>query len=423
MTPQGRARLCRHCVREVHDLAQYTAEEALALVARSPGGICGRAERREDGKVATRPGGLAALFLAVAAVPAVLMPMTSAGAAESLGAVQGQISKLQAGAGPVRVTAAGDGVTLHSDADQAGGYRIDQVPPGSYSLTFAAGDFSWSVADVTVCANHVTHQDIEDPRGHTRVLGLIRVPRPTDPTGLTIITTTPEGETYQPSVVWLTPEQDAPKPVEPTNGTARFEGLKPGGYTAWVMGKGMASPLAIEAGLKPGQQRYISKIVCTEAATPVPDGSRRVSDRFPGVVVKLVFNPDGPVSVGGAEIGGRPVAVAERLDPVRAITALSKPALLSAGWEKLAPAERAGLALAWVSDMIAGPNLIRTRPDDWQAGDPPAPPKAELAGDTIRVAAWLRIDLPNFAGTAHQYRRYGFAFAPDGSATVSTSTP
>ncbi len=74
MTPDARGRHCAKCQAVVHDLSQYTPEQAEALL--SDGAACVRAKLRPDGRVLTRPSRLGRVLTVAFAAPALLLTLS-----------------------------------------------------------------------------------------------------------------------------------------------------------------------------------------------------------------------------------------------------------------------------------------------------------------------------------------------------------
>src|SRR5262245_5564716 len=70
MSGTERARFCSECRLHVYDFSQLTRKEAIDLVTKTEGRICGRLHRRADGTILTRdcPVGLRALRRRVARI-------------------------------------------------------------------------------------------------------------------------------------------------------------------------------------------------------------------------------------------------------------------------------------------------------------------------------------------------------------------
>ena len=168
MTPAARARVCGRCDKPVHDLSQYSLDEAEALLRRDPGS-CVRARIGGDGMVALKPGrGTDArrMMIAVAATAGLLAAGGPALAKE--GSPAGVIAgKVQYPAFRTRVTATRtDGLTFRARVKGNGRFRIGHLPAGTYALSFvpSCGD-SWTVENVVVGAGETILPDVRSPNG------------------------------------------------------------------------------------------------------------------------------------------------------------------------------------------------------------------------------------------------------------------
>ncbi len=157
MHPLGRARHCDSCDKPVHDLTQYTPEEAEGLLNGAGGPACLRAHITGDGRVITKPSPFGKLLTAAVAAPAIFIALAAAGAAAdpTTGAISGSV---RAGhTAPLSVTAVAEGVRRTAPVAADGAYRLDQLPPGSYRLEFKVRNAVWWAVDrVAVRANFVT---------------------------------------------------------------------------------------------------------------------------------------------------------------------------------------------------------------------------------------------------------------------------
>jgi hypothetical protein len=106
MRPEGRARSCAACGKQVHDLSAYTPEEADLLLKGEGGPACVRATIQPDGRVATLPGRGGKFLMAAVATPALLLAAGNASASDRTGAIAGSVAAPVDG---VRVTAVASG--------------------------------------------------------------------------------------------------------------------------------------------------------------------------------------------------------------------------------------------------------------------------------------------------------------------------
>lgn len=153
MAPAGCARICARCDKAVHDLSQYSLDQAEALVRENPG-ACVRARVRDDGSVALKPsrrGDTRRVVIAVAASAGLLAAGAPAMAKKDgpPGAIAGKVEY------PwyrTRVVATGaDGQTFRAKVKRNGSFRIGYLPDGTYTLEFRpdCGE-SWKVENVKV---------------------------------------------------------------------------------------------------------------------------------------------------------------------------------------------------------------------------------------------------------------------------------
>ena len=164
MHPLGRARRCDSCDAPVHDLTQYTPEEADALLAGAGGPACLRAHIAADGRVLTRPSRVGKLLTAAVAAPAIFIALAATGAAAdpTTGAISGSVKAVRSA--PLTVTAIAAGVRRSAPVAGDGAYRLDQLPPGAYRLEFTVRKAVWWAVDrVAVRANYVTVRKADMP--------------------------------------------------------------------------------------------------------------------------------------------------------------------------------------------------------------------------------------------------------------------
>jgi hypothetical protein len=163
MHPAGRARHCDSCDKPVHDLRNYTPEEADTLLTGAGGPACLRAHIMADGRVQTRPSRFGKILTAAAA-PAIFIALAASGVAAdpTSGAISGTVKA--AHAAPMTVTAVAAGVSKSVQVASNGTYRLDQLPPGAYRLEFKVRKAVWWAVDgVAVRANYVTVRNAVPP--------------------------------------------------------------------------------------------------------------------------------------------------------------------------------------------------------------------------------------------------------------------
>jgi hypothetical protein len=165
MAPDGCNRICARCTTTIHDLANYTLEEAEALLS-SPEPVCVRAQLGPDRTVALRPGGNGKLRRMVVAVSASIgvIAMSSAAIAAKTGP-EGIIAGVVYLADPeTKVTAiAADGTRHEVTTDRKGRYRIKHLPVGTYELEFSWGETVWKGAQAVVRDGKITYVNTGNP--------------------------------------------------------------------------------------------------------------------------------------------------------------------------------------------------------------------------------------------------------------------
>jgi hypothetical protein len=163
MIPDGRARFCESCSKPVHDLTDYTPEEADHLLTGSATPACVRASILPDGKVLTRPSRTGRILAAAIVTPAIVAALASSAMADtSTGSIIGVVQTL---AERVTVTAFGAGIHRSIKVDSTGNYRLDDLPPGSYRLVFSVPRAqTWVLNDVEVAAGSMTFRNSRDPK-------------------------------------------------------------------------------------------------------------------------------------------------------------------------------------------------------------------------------------------------------------------
>lgn len=162
MTPQGRTRHCEACARPVHELREYTAEEAEALLS-GPGELpCLRADIQADGRVQTRPSPGGRTLRAMVLAPALALGLNGAALAAGGGGIVGRV----AASSPeqVTVTVTGPKVRRQVLLDAWGEFFVGELPPGVYELRFSApGRKGWTARQLRVEADLVTISHSREP--------------------------------------------------------------------------------------------------------------------------------------------------------------------------------------------------------------------------------------------------------------------
>jgi hypothetical protein len=163
MKPEERGRFCESCRKPVHDLTQYTPEEADQLLTGSATPACVRASILPDGQVLTRPSLAGRMLTAAIVTPAIVAALAApVKAGDSTGSILGLI---QTPATSVTVTITGQGVHRRIKSDAGGNFRADALPPGNYRLVFSAPRAkSWTLENVHVDAGNTTFSNSRDPR-------------------------------------------------------------------------------------------------------------------------------------------------------------------------------------------------------------------------------------------------------------------
>src|SRR5436190_183981 len=138
MAPSGCDRVCARCDHVVHDLREYTLDEAEALLRTNPDS-CVRAEIGADGAVALKPGRggkVRRMVIAAAATAGLLAASTPAYAKRDRppGAISGTVETYGS---RVRVIATGsNGRTHRVMSDRNGRFTIRDLPADTYQLRF-----------------------------------------------------------------------------------------------------------------------------------------------------------------------------------------------------------------------------------------------------------------------------------------------
>jgi len=163
MKPEGRAKFCKSCSKPVHDLTQYTPEEAEHLLTGSETPACIRTSILPDGQVLTRPSLMGRILTAAVVTPVIFAALTSSVMANPLtGSIVGSI---QTHAKSVTITAFGAGAHRRLKIDGSGTYHLDDLPPGSYRLVFSVPHAqTWVLDNVQVSAGSITLRNSRDPQ-------------------------------------------------------------------------------------------------------------------------------------------------------------------------------------------------------------------------------------------------------------------
>ena len=177
MAPDGRGRMCARCDKLIHDLSQYTLEEAEGLVRRS-GDTCVRARVGADGAVALKGAGVrgARRMVVAAAVTAGLLAAAEpalAGRDRPRGSIAGSVD---GHAARTRVVAADQsGRRFRTRVGRDGQYRIGHLPAGTYTVTFipSCGD-RWTVENVVVSDGVTIVPEVRNPT-ECIYIGLLRI--------------------------------------------------------------------------------------------------------------------------------------------------------------------------------------------------------------------------------------------------------
>lgn len=175
MTPAGCDRVCARCDHVVHDLRDYTLDEAEALLRADPGS-CVRAQIGADGEVALKPGrgSMRRRMVIAAAMAGLLTTATPALARQDRpgGVISGTV---EAGY-RVRVVATGtDGRTYRARADRNGRYRIRYVPAGTYTLSVEADCNTYKTVENVVVRDVETSAPTVQNETQCVVIGLLRI--------------------------------------------------------------------------------------------------------------------------------------------------------------------------------------------------------------------------------------------------------
>jgi hypothetical protein len=178
MTPSGCDRVCARCDHVVHDLREYTLDEAEALLRVNPGS-CVRAQIGADGAVALKlaRGSKARRMVIAAAATAGLLATTAPAYARQErpgGAISGNV---YSNAPRLRITARdASGRAFRTRTQPNGDFRIRHLPAGTYRLTFVSSCGEERVVENVVVAAGETVVPRERTSGdECIVVGLLRI--------------------------------------------------------------------------------------------------------------------------------------------------------------------------------------------------------------------------------------------------------
>src|SRR5688572_21475273 len=173
MIGNDRVRFCEHCSLHVHNLSEMTRARALRLAEKSKGRICVRYHHDPNGLISTRTvsprlyqlgrrvsrlaaGAFSATLSLTAAVAqqspsgASVTPVVQSDGRWALGAAVGGTVTDQNGAVIPGATVAltGAGSNFFTSTNDAGAFRFEGLPSGSYNLTVEAPGFNRAESDI-----------------------------------------------------------------------------------------------------------------------------------------------------------------------------------------------------------------------------------------------------------------------------------
>jgi len=175
MAPSGCDRVCARCDHVVHDLREYTLDEAEALLRGNPGS-CVRAQIGPDGTVALKPGrgGKARRMVVAAAATAGLLAASAPAYARQdrpAGAISGNVEGYR-----VRIVATGsDGRTWRTRSDGRGRYRIRHLPADTYRITAEDSCETFKTVENVVVRDTEVNAPRVQSEGQCIVIGLLRI--------------------------------------------------------------------------------------------------------------------------------------------------------------------------------------------------------------------------------------------------------
>jgi hypothetical protein len=165
MAQDGCNRFCARCTTTIHDLANYTFEEAEALLS-SPEPVCVRAQIGADRAIVLQPGrsGKLRRMVVVATASVGLMAMSSAAIATKRGPegmIAGIIYEMDERTAVAAIGA--DGARHEVKTDRSGRFRIKHLAPGTYQLEFTNANSTWSGETVVVHDERITYTNTSNP--------------------------------------------------------------------------------------------------------------------------------------------------------------------------------------------------------------------------------------------------------------------
>jgi hypothetical protein len=180
MTPADRARVCARCDKAVHDLSNFSFDEANALV-RADSEVCVRARVQPDGSVALKPsrrGDARRMVIAVAASAGLLAASAPAMAKKEgpPGAIAGRVEYPWHQTRVVATSASGQ--TFRAKVKRNGRFRIGHLPDDTYTLEFRpdCGD-SWKVENIVVGGGETVVPNTRSEAGCI-IVGMLKIEDP-----------------------------------------------------------------------------------------------------------------------------------------------------------------------------------------------------------------------------------------------------
>jgi hypothetical protein len=177
MTPSGCDRVCARCDHVVHDLREYTFDEAEALMRANPNS-CVRALIGSDGAVALKAGrgGSKRRMVIAAAATASLLAGAPAYAREGRpsGAISGRVVFCTDYSTRAVATGA-DGRRFRARVHSDGRFRLKHLPAGTYTLTFETHGRQDQVLENVLVRDGETSSPNLDDGSQCVVIGLLSV--------------------------------------------------------------------------------------------------------------------------------------------------------------------------------------------------------------------------------------------------------